>query len=59
MSLSVTTDVFCDGCNTWVEGTHGRVKAEPAEARRIAKEAHGWWRINGQDLCPKCAKAEP
>jgi hypothetical protein len=63
MSLSVTTDVFCDesGCHTWVAGTHGRAKAEAREARYAAGRM-GWSRERRGDgfvdLCPEHAARE-
>ena len=49
MSLSVTTDVFCDRCPRWLCGTQGRLRAEGREARRLAREA-GWVHRDGLDL---------
>lgn len=68
MSLSVTTDVFCDGegCNQWVEGVSGRSRAHGREARQLAARA-GWRRVTIEnhpprhrqvlDLCPACLEA--
>lgn len=57
MSITITTDVFCDKCNEWVFGaTEGH--ARPKEARERARKA-GWKRkrVEGRtfDLCPTCA----
>jgi len=56
MSVTISTDVFCDQCGNWIEGVTG-AKPRHKEARRVAKEAgwsyhpsHGY-----QDLCPICA----
>ena len=57
MSLSVTTDVFCDRCPRWLCGTQGRLRAEGREARRLAREA-GWVHRDGLDLCSTCARAD-
>lgn len=60
MSLSVTTDVFCDGpdCTHWVDGTEGRDRAEAAEARLRAclGSRYGVFRRDGKaiDLCWDC-----
>lgn len=53
MSISVTTDVHCDGCGCHTQGPTGLVAAS-AEARRLAR-AKGWRRIRGRDLCPECS----
>ena len=60
MSIRVTTDVVCDRCGGWREGTTS-TKAKKREARRIAKNA-GWVRRDQPpgsgryvDLCPTCA----
>lgn len=56
MSITVTTDVFCDDCGHWIHGP-STYKAEPMGARLWAKKA-GWVRrkVNGAlvDLCAKC-----
>ena len=57
MSITVTTDVFCDFCDDWVFGTEGP-RQNSTEARATAKR-HGWERIlsySGSyvDVCPKC-----
>ena len=59
MSITITTDVFCDVCETaWVHGITG-LKAGIRCARRRAKE-RGWNRhrlpISGKmiDVCPEC-----
>ena len=60
MSVSVTTDVFCDFCNNWEHGVTGnRAKARAA---RIEVGFKGWTRTwdNGshqfKDVCPECRK---
>lgn len=60
MSLSVTTDVFCDGpdCRRWQYGTQGRLRAEGREARRVVQREAGWVYRDGLDLCPACVRAE-
>lgn len=56
VSITVTTDVFCDGpdCADWVHGTTG-TRPNAAEARSNARR-YGWKRIDGKDYCPDCAK---
>lgn len=60
MSITVTTDVFCEGtrngerCVQWIFGTVGP-RSAAGEARKNAKAA-GWVRRNGKDLCPDCKK---
>lgn len=59
MSITVTTDVFCDVCNNWTDGCSSSAnKIRRKSAREAAKRA-GWKRIrvNGsmRDLCPGCA----
>lgn len=58
MSVTVTTDVFCDGCGVWIHGCVGP-RPEHRAARRVAK-AHGWKYQRSStrkmvDLCPRCA----
>lgn len=56
MSLTISTDVFCDLCCRWVHGTASDTK----EARRARRNARlsGWAykRIDGRmkDLCKDC-----
>lgn len=60
MSLTVTTDVFCDGdaCVAWIGGVTGNVKE--AQAARAEAKSYGWIRrkVAGAwvDLCPECAE---
>lgn len=65
MSLTVTTDVFCDGldpdgynCAMWINGAIGS-RRMVLEARKNAQRG-GWMfvRHNGEwkDLCPACQK---
>jgi hypothetical protein len=58
VSITITTDVFCDGCADWTHGTTGP-SPNAREARRAAKRC-GWARVKGPgvemlDLCPECA----
>ena len=59
MSLTVTTDVFCD-CGDWTHGTVGS-RIDAKAARASAKRA-GWicTRRDGKlvDVCPKCQGKE-
>ncbi len=50
MSITITTDVFCDRCPHWAHGTTG---PRPAirEARARVK-AVGWRHLKGEDICP-------
>ncbi len=58
MSLTITTDVFCDVCNMqWVFGDVGKV-ALPRRARVNAR-AHGWTRRGHLDVCPECQEPKP
>lgn len=62
MSIIVTTDVNCDGCNDWAEGVVG-----PKQSARMARATvagRGWRRVKRDgrmvDLCPYCvAGARP
>lgn len=54
MSLSVTTDVFCDGCNAWVEGVSNRTTQAGVEARRLAVKEAGWRCDKTGDWCQRC-----
>lgn len=57
MSLSVTVDVFCDGCTAWVEGVQGRTRMAGAEARQLAVREADWRCDHRGDFCPSCVKA--
>ena len=56
MSITITTDVFCEMCTEWVFGAVGS-EADIHAARRNAKK-QGWFYIkhNGYmiDVCPTC-----
>ena len=56
MSITISTDVFCDICGNWFHGTTSH-KSEIRCARWLAKDA-GWCRrlIGGKmsDICPDC-----
>lgn len=51
MSITITTDIFCDslGCGKFV-GVSAKGKCS-ALARQEARQ-QGWVRIDGLDLCP-------
>lgn len=59
MSITVTTDVFCNNCTDWTEGVSGRDFADPKAARKHAKQ-NGWISIYRDkkliDLCPACKR---
>ena len=62
MSLTITTDVFCDECGAWNSQTGGAtgMVIMGHEARRKAKSAgYVCLRENGKllDLCPDCFAA--
>ena len=52
MSITITTDVFCDLCGDWTHGAVG-VKILAKEARRASLRA-GWTNRGGKDICPNC-----
>lgn len=58
MSMTITTDVFCDDCSDWTEGVSA-IKIQAKTALAIAK-SRGWKRIREGnlvlDLCPACAR---
>jgi hypothetical protein len=57
VSITISTDVFCDGdgCIHWVDGATGpRTKARAA--REHARRHHGWTISRLGDFCPDCAK---
>ena len=60
MSITVTTDVFCDWCSAWMEGAISD-RAQAKESRRMVYE-EGWryrWskaRQKYEDVCPRCNK---
>ena len=57
MSITISTDVFCDNCVVWVEGISGRGFVDKKTARKNAK-IQGWISIYRNkkliDLCPAC-----
>jgi hypothetical protein len=58
MSVSVTTDIFCDICHyNWISGLTSHTM-QSVRARQIARMA-GWTRVRiaGRflDICPECA----
>jgi hypothetical protein len=58
VSLTITTDVFCDGddCSQWTFGVSGP-RSDAKAARTNAKHA-GWSITRRGDFCPECAKQE-
>jgi len=52
--IRITTDVFCDKCGDWEQGTT-RFSSDSKAARKKAK-ARGWVYFLGNDYCPKCKK---
>ena len=60
MSITITTDVFCDCCGEWTAGTTGPDQNSRG-ARELARMA-GWIRTRDKsrfdgetvDLCPEC-----
>jgi len=62
MSLTVTTDVFCDLCNSWVHGVSGRDYKDAKNARKCAK-IEGWITKYKDrkliDVCPGCQIKNP
>ncbi len=62
MSKVITTEIFCDGCSNWVEGTITS-RAAIQQSRALARR-EGWkfrWNNSRQqyeDVCPECLEAE-
>jgi len=56
MSITVSSDVFCDGdgCSIWVEGVTGP-RSDAVNARKNAKRRYGWTITRNGDFCPPCA----
>jgi hypothetical protein len=56
VSITVTTDIFCDGddCSQWTHGAVSRRTAASA-ARKNARRA-GWKITRKGDFCPECVK---
>lgn len=55
MSITISTDVFCDGfadCSQWIEGVTGP-RSDVKSARKNAKR-YGWKHRAGKDYCPAC-----
>lgn len=61
MSVTVTTDIFCDRCGDWMEGVSGRTFVDKRLARRKAR-TEGWvykydhTENKYKDFCPNCKK---
>lgn len=55
MSITISTDVVCDECSAWIDGTFAN-RPMVAQARRQAKLL-GWSRRGGRDLCPECSES--
>jgi hypothetical protein len=61
MSVTYTTDIFCDMCSQW---THGYTSISAKKAREAAKQK-GWKRIHVShlkkyiDVCPACYHKKP
>ena len=57
MSITVSTDVFCDVCGCWDHGTTGP-KVDKTQALKSVKVNYGWTtrKVGGKltDLCPNC-----
>lgn len=61
MSITVTTDVFCDGCGNWINGVYTHNRAAITRARSVALR-NGWKVVTDsthlkRDYCPDCAAA--
>ena len=61
MSITITTDVFCDRCESnWIFGYVG-TKVNKNAARESAKR-EGWSKVwnkqkeRWEDICPRCEK---
>lgn len=52
MSITITTDVFCDeeGCGWWIFGVVG--KRTNASGARCNAGQQGWVHWGGKDFCP-------
>lgn len=58
MSVTVTTDVFCDGCSRWAHYGCASV-AQVAEAQEGARRA-GWTFNKAREAaCPECNGSKP
>lgn len=56
MSILVSTDVSCDGCDELGEGVVGPSVSRPGA--RAAAARQGWTHHRGRDLCPACTAQE-
>lgn len=58
MSVTITTDIHCDGegCDVWTRGTTG--PRPGAHAARVAAQRAGWQITRKRDLCPACKREE-
>jgi hypothetical protein len=58
VSVTITTDVFCDECSHWAHFGTG-TKSQTGEALRAARAA-GWTVLaSGRCTCPKCNGTNP
>lgn len=61
MSITVTTDVFCDICSCWIHGISGIQQIDIRRSLKIAK-TKGWIRkkVEGKliDVCPDCQEED-
>lgn len=54
MSITLTTDVFCDGCGTWEPNvTQTSERSRVRAARQLARQ-FGWVCSSHADWCPDC-----
>ncbi len=57
MSISITTDLFCDQCSHWQPGCTRRAAAS-REVLAAARQV-GWTITRGKHLCPACNGTKP
>jgi hypothetical protein len=56
MSITITTDIFCNRCGKWATGHKDPKEASVQKARRYLK-MQGWKYLwNRYDVCPACVK---
>lgn len=58
MSVTITTDVFCDRCSRWDHYTTGQ-QSQIREAQQAAKRAGWTFDRKGDCKCPECNGSKP
>jgi hypothetical protein len=57
MSFSIRTDLHCDECSEYFEGSISSFKVEKTYVWSCAKKS-GWKKIKSKHLCDECLKSK-